>query len=266
MSNNNNNFSVVYFSIFTPHIFQSKIKNQFIKLKVPKKNFYNFKTANSVLIKKIKTNSYDNIKPLFCKTSNNTGNFLSFRDFMTVKSNKSNNNKKKKNKTKYRLTHNIGRPGSAEPYKQYILEKREIEENRKRREIEKKYIIESKKNQELKLLNDIKTKNEGYDFSRQEKKVGFMEKHIESKNYSKEKTKNSYERTSINYRKNNYNYQYVDMELLEDIKTNKRKNIFEEDFDLKTSTKYNSFRLQAASFIKSLRHNPNYNYWIRKDQ
>ena len=90
-----------------------------------------------------------------------------------------------------------------------------------------------------------------------------MDKYIESKNYSKEKTNNSYGKVSVNYRKNKY--QFVDMDLLEDIKANKRKNVFEEDFDLKTSTKYNSFRLQAASFIKSLRHNPNYNYWIRKD-
>ena len=61
-------------------------------------------------------------------------------------------------------------------------------------------------------------------------------------------------------------YKLIDIELLEEIKANKRKNIFEEDFDLKTSTKYNSFRVKAISFIKSLRHNPNYNYWIRKDK
>ena len=56
------------------------------------------------------------------------------------------------------------------------------------------------------------------------------------------------------------------MDLLEDIKANRRKNLFEEDFGLKSSSKYNCFRAQASSFIKSLRHNPNYNYWIRKDQ
>ena len=67
-----------------------------------------------------------------------------------------------------------------------------------------------------------------------------------------------------NYKQNIY--KYIDIELLEEIKSNKRKNIFEEDFDVRSSNKYNSFRTKAVSFIKSLRHNPNYNYWIRKDQ
>ena len=179
----NNNFSTVYFSIFTPNIFHTKIRNQFIKMKSPKKNFYNFKTTNNILIKKIETNFNKNSKPLIFKTSTNlkSKNILSFRDFASGNSNIKNKEKKKK----YHLIHNFGRPGSAEPYKQYILEKREIEENRKRREIKKKYIIDSKRNQELKILNDMKTKYEGYDFSRQEKKVGFMDKYMESKNYSK---------------------------------------------------------------------------------
>ena len=138
-----------------------------------------------------------------------------------------------------------------------------MEENRKRREIEKKYIIESRKLQELKIINDIKTKYEGYDFSRQEAKVGFLDKYIKSKNKKKKKIKDFYGRAAINSRKNTF--QCIDMNLLEDIKSNKKKNIFDEDFDLKTSTKYSSFRLKAVSFIKSLRHNPNYNYWIRKD-
>ena len=91
-----------------------------------------------------------------------------------------------------------------------------------------------------------------------------MDKYIESKNYSKEKIKNFYGRAVVNYRKNNY--KYIDVELIEDLKQNKRKNIFEEDFDLKSSSKYNSFRIQAVSFIKSLRRNPNYNYWIRNEK
>ena len=260
---NNNKFSVIYFSIFTPEIFQTKLNNQFIKEKETKKSFSNFKTTNNILIKKIKANSITNKKPLFCKTTANikNKNVLVFRDFISLKQNKK---KKNKPKTKYKIIQSIGRPGSAEPYKQYILEKKEIEENRKRREIEKKYVIESRKKEEFKLLNDIKTKYEGYDFSRQEAKVGFMDKYIESKNYSKEKIKNFYGRSVVNYRKNNY--KYIDVELVEDLKQNKRKNIFEEDFDLKSSSKYNSFRIQAVSFIKSLRRNPNYNYWIRKEK
>lgn len=256
---NNNNFSVVYFSLFTPNIFQTKIKNKFLKEKEPKKNFFNFKTTNNLLIKKIKTNSTTDIKPHLCKTASNIKkkNPKLFRDFISV-------NPNKKSKKKYKLSRGIIRPGSVEPYKQYILEKREIEENKKRREIEKKYVIESKKQQELNLLNDLKTKYEGYDFSRQEGKVSFLDKYVESKNYSKEKTKNFFVRPVSNYRKNKY--YYIDVELLEVIKANKRKNIFEEDFDINTSSKYNSFRTKAVSFIKSLRHNPNYNYWIRKEQ
>ena len=104
------------------------------------------------------------------------------------------------------------------------MEKKEIEENRKRREIEKKYVIESRKKEEFKLLNDIKTKYEGYDFSRQEEKVGFMGKYIESKNYSKEKAKSfSIGLCLINGKKKNH---YIDMGLVENIKSNKRKNDF----------------------------------------
>jgi len=253
---NNSNFSVIYFSVFTPEILESKVKNNFMKNR-PKRNFINFKTQNNILINKVKAYSSTNLKPFFCKTTSNIQkkhqtkkDVLLFRDFITLQSNKS---KKKKNSKK--SFGGIGRAGSVEPYKQYIIEKRELEENKKRREIEKKYIIESRKLHDIRLINDIKTKYDGYDFSRQES---------ESKNYSKEKTKYFYGRSSaINTRKNNY--QYIDIDLLEDIKSNKRKNIFEEDFDLKSSTKYNSFRLKAVSFIKSLRHNPNYNYWIRKD-
>ena len=172
---NNNNFSVIYFSIFTPEIFQAKLNNHFIKKKDTRKSFSNFKTTNNILIKKIKANSISQKKHLFCKTTANikNKNVLVFRDFISVKKN---NKKKNKSKTKYKIIQSVGRPGSAEPYKQYILEKREIEENRKRRDIEKKYVIESRKQQELKLLNDIKTKYEGYDISRQEAKVGFMDK------------------------------------------------------------------------------------------
>lgn len=258
---NDNNFSILYFSIFTPDILQSKIQNQFISNIESRKNLCDLKNNNKFLIKKIRPNSSSNLKPAFCRTISNTKNKKLFRDFIDLKSSY---NKKKKKTTKYSLTQGLGRIGSTEPYKQYILEKREIEENKKRREIEKKYIIESKKQQEIKMLNDLKTKYEGYDFSRQEAKVGFLDKYIESKNYSKEKTKNFYIRPVSNYNKNKY--KYIDIELLEEIKANKRKNIFEEDFDLKTSTKYNSFRVKAISFIKSLRHNPNYNYWIRKDK
>lgn len=255
---NNNNFSVIYFSIFTPKIFQTKIKNQSIKDKEPKNSYTTFKTSNNILIKKVNSKSSQKVKPIICKTAANlkSNNLLLFRDYIKE-------NQKKKTKRKFKIAKSLDRPGSSEPYKQYILEKREIEENRKRRDIEKKYIIESKRIQELKLLNDIKFKYDGYDFSRQQKKIGFLDKYIESKNYSKEKTKNFNVRPISNFRKNSY--QYYDAELLEDIKTNKRKNVFEEDFDVKSSSKYIAFRAKAISFIKSLRHNPNYNYWIRKD-
>ena len=152
----NNKFSVIYFSIFTPEIFQTEIKNGAIKTKKTGKNFYNFKTTNNILIKKLKSNSSANIRPLPFKTLGNITKKKSlFRNFITIK-----NNKKNKTKSKYIVGNNFGRPRSAEPYKQYILEKREIEENRKRREIENKYFFESKKQHEFNTL-----KYEGYDLS-----------------------------------------------------------------------------------------------------
>lgn len=261
MSNNNINFSAIYFSIFTPKNFQIEIKNQSMKDKEPKNNYTSFKTMNNILFKKINSKSRQKVRPMICKTTGNlkSENLLLFRNYITLKK-----NQKKKAKRINKKIKSFDRPWSSEPYKQYILEKREIEANRKRRDIEKKYIIESKRLQELKLLNDIKTKYEGYDFSRQQKKIGFLDKYIESKNYSKEKIKEFFVRPVSNFRKNSYHY--FDTELLEDIKTNKRKNVFEEDFDVKSSSKYNAFREKAVSFIKFLRHNPNYNYWIRKDK
>ena len=178
-----------------------------------------------------------------------------FRDSITS-SVPQKDNRRKISKKKFNIIQ-----GKLEPYKQYILEKREIEKIREKREIEKKYKMESIMQQENRLLNEMKSKYEGYDFSKNQSKTGFLEKIIESKNYSKEKLKD-FSRPVVNYSKNKYDL--VVMELIEDIKANRRKNIFEEDFNIKASTKYNNFRSKAISFIKYLRHNPNYNYWIRK--
>ena len=52
----------------------------------------------------------------------------------------------------------------------------------------------------------------------------------------------------------------MDLGLIEEYKQNKRKNIFEEDYNVKTALRYAKFRQDAMSFIKLLRDNPDYNY------
>ena len=59
-------------------------------------------------------------------------------------------------------------------------------------------------------------------FKDKNKKVGFMDKCIESKNFSKEKTKIFFIRPVPHYGKNKYIS--TDVDLVEDIKSNKRKN------------------------------------------
>ena len=260
-----NNFSVIYFSIFTPDIFQEKVKNKFIINKTHNQQdnkSFNMKTSVNESKINLRKKSVPNDKLYHCKTVSNSYNTyptknanILFRDSITS-SVPPIENKRKISKKKYSIIQ-----GKLEPYKQYILEKREIEKVREKREIEKKYKMESIMQQDNKLLNEMKAKYEGLDFSKNQSKTGFLEKIIESKNYSKEKLKD-FSRPVINYSKNKYDF--VVMELFEDIKANRRKNIFEEDFDIKTSTKYNNFRSKAISFIKYLRHNPNYNYFIRK--
>jgi len=259
-----NNFSVIYFSIFTPDTFQEKVKNKFILNKTHNQqdnNTLNMKTSINESKIYLRKKSAPNDKSIRCKTVSNSYNTyptknanILFRDSITSAASK--DSKKKISKKNYNIIQ-----GKVEPYKQYILEKREIEKIREKREIEKKYKMESIMQQENKLLNDMKAKYEGFDFSKNQSKTGFLEKIIQSKNYSKEKLKD-FSRPMINYNTNKYDY--VVMDLIEDIKNNRRKNIFEEDFNIKTLTKYNNFRSKAISFIKYLRHNPNYNYWIRK--
>jgi hypothetical protein len=260
-----NNFSVIYFSIFTPDTFQEKVKNKFIINKAHNQQDnkqFNMKTSANDSKIHLRKKSLPNDKSFHCKTVSNSYNEypsknanILFRDSITS-SVPQKDNRRKISKKKFNIIQ-----GKLEPYKQYILEKREIEKIREKREIEKKYKMESIMQQENRLLNEMKSKYEGYDFSKNQSKTGFLEKIIESKNYSKEKLKD-FSRPAVNYSKNKYDF--VVMELFEDIKANRRKNIFEEDFDIKTSTKYNNFRSKAISFIKYLRHNPNYNYWIRK--
>lgn len=254
----NNDFSTIQFSIFSPETFQLRVKNNIV---INKPTSNNIATINSTIndsSKNLVPDYNNNIRSTNYRTSSiqnkPTKKIILFRDIVTKTPEKP--KKKKYIKAKYSLTQ-----GKIEPYKQYILEKRELENIKKRREIEKKYIIESKLQQDLKLLGDIKSKYEGYDFSKQQNKVGYLDKYLESKNYSKEKIK-GFPRPSTAYRKNKY--EYIDMDLLQDLKSNKKRNVFEEDFDIKNLTKYNIFRTSLVSFIKSLRSNQNYNYWIGK--
>ena len=116
-----------------------------------------------------------------------------------------------------------------------------------------KLALLNKKNSEA---SPDKSKIKGINFAKQ-KGFSFFGGNAESKNYSKQKNNND-RRPIFIVRRSKFNE--FDLSLLEDIKNNKRKNVFGENFGVKSYLRYDKFRQQTMSFMKFLRENPNYNY------
>ena len=244
--------SVTYFSVFSPEPFQVELKNKFLleRKKLfrlnPQKNLspsHQLTTENSS-INKTKTTYYRTTVNF-----NTNTNYENIRDLISTK--RILKLKKFKKNPKNILSQALKE--KVQPYKQYILEKRELE-NMKKEKSRYKYMLRNKK--DLLALPD-KSKIKGVYFSKQ-KGFGFLDQYLESKNYSKGKISNTYRRPAFMIRRNKYDD--FDLSILDDITSNKRKNVFEENFGVKSYSRYDKLRQNAMSFLKYLNNDPNYNF------
>lgn len=249
--------SVIYFSVFSPEIFQTEVKNIFLsnrsgifKSLLKKKlnqEQSKTKTENNTTNNNKTKSTYFRTTSNYNLNTNTSNNNINIRDIISSKKRQIIKTPKKKNKyiTSYFINEKI------QPYKQYLLEKRQYENIKKEKD---RYNLESKNKNESPFLP--KNKIKGINFATQ-KGFGFFDQYVESKNYSKNKINNN-RRPIVMIRRNKYDE--IDLSLLEDIKNGKRKNVFDENFGVKSLLRYNKFRLKAISFMKLLDDNPNYNY------
>ena len=238
--------SVTYFSIFSPDFFQLEIKNEFIskRKKLFEKKFKrNLSPKNQLPTENEKNTHYKTTSNIY--TNNHKENM---RDLITAK--KRFNPKKLLKKPKYNLSQALKE--KIQPYKQYILEKRQYENIKNERN---KYKFRLKSKKELLALPD-KSKIRGVNFAKQ-KGFGFFDQYVESKNYSKEKI-NHNKKPVFMVKRNKFDE--LDFVVLEDIKNKKKTSVFEEDFDIKNYLRYDKFRQNTMAFLKFLDENPNYNY------
>lgn len=244
--------SVTYFSVFSPDIFQIELKNRFLSAR---KNYFDNRRKNKNLHnEQITTDNNIYNTRNYNKTSTNYNtttniNNTNIRDLISAKR-KSKLKKDKKNfQQKYILSQAL--MDKIQPYKQYLLEKNKIE-NIKKEKIRYKLMLRNKK--DLLVLPD-KSKIKGINFAKQ-KGFGFFEQYAESKNYSNEKI--NIKRPTFLIRRSKY--EDFNLDLFEDIKNNKRKKVFEENFSINSYLRYDKLRQNAISFLKFLDESPNFNY------
>ena len=238
--------SVTYFSIFSPDFFKVDVENEFISKRKKlfiKKQKNDLSHKNQLLQENEKISHYKTTSNLHRNSRNEN-----FRALVTEK--KSFNPKKLLKKPKYNLSQALKE--KIQPYKQYIQEKRQLENIKKERS-KNKFVLRNKK--DLLALPD-KSKIRGVNFAKQ-KGFGFFDQYIESKNYSKEKI-NHNKKSAFMVKRNKFDE--IDFVVLEDIKNNKKTSVFEEEFDIKNYLRYDKFRQNTMAFLKFLDESPNYNY------
>ena len=242
--------SVTYFSIFSPEIFNVEIKNKFLSerkklLKLnSKKNIYQEQLSTE------ETNINNQTKTTYYKTATNFNSLNeNIRDIIANKI--KSKLKSTKKKPKHILSQVFGE--KIPPYKQYLIEKRKLENIKTEKN---RFKMLSRNRKELLALPD-KTKIKGLNFATQ-RGFGFFEQYAKSKNYSKDNLNNN-RRHVFTVRKSKNNE--FDLTLFEDIKANKRKKIFlNENYNTESYLRYNKFRNNVFSFLNFLKESPNYNY------
>ena len=255
--------SITFFSVFFPEIFHTEIKNKFItdkqKQLSPKQNPKKLpEKLNTECCKtNFNNNSIFNKKTKYFRTSENIS---TYNTNLNINNNNTRNMihitpskpklKSRNKKPKYSLYQAINE--KIQPYKQYLIERRQLEKIKKEKTRYKNELMLKKK--EL-LTLPPKNKIKGINFATQ-KGFGFFDQYVESKNYSKEKIKNKKPVFIIKRKK----FDEFDMELFEDIKNGKRKNVFEEKYDIKSFLRYDRLKQSAFGFLKYLNENPNFNY------
>ena len=272
----NANYSTVYFSIFSPNILQTPIKNVIspINKSVKKiineknknnKNFYrkinNINIANSNTFnerqKKIYKIYKSSQKIILDSTDNNDISYKqkkikSFYATKQIKKEPKFRNLKKfgkdfiiirsaSTKKPYKpLKKCKSQKYSEEPYKKYLYEKNIIEKNKKAKEIEINYIIESKKKQKLKIETDIRNKYQGLDFSKQKKRDCFMLDYLKSKHFGKKEDKNKNDDDNL-YSKHLMKKLYFEMY--------EKKYLFLENNEMIPHIKYTTLKHHVVNYV-----------------
>ena len=278
----NIDFSNILFSAFCPEIILYPVKNSINPVTVSVKDIINKKDTNNTT-KFIRPKSTLNINyrnlfpkklynkyiidrsPNLNKNNKNKTNLYSTWQFKPLeqKSFSQKNLLFNKDITKdihqknYKKInrHKIMKSGE-EPYKKYLSDKKKIESIKKMKELENKYILESKKQKELKLENDIRTKFQGIDFSKQRKKEFYMERIIRSKIYDKREDNKLSENAKSGFFNTDFFVKMIDFEM------NEKKYVFLENDKFIPSVRYNDFKERFRIFSWNLKENPNYNTLI----
>ena len=99
-----------------------------------------------------------------------------------------------------------------------------------------KYYLESKRKQQIKRLHEIKTKYQGYDFSRQKTRESFVQIYLKARNYKKTIRRN------IKYKKKTNDYTENKLEEVGINKIyNERKYFFSGNDELQPVVRYGAF-------------------------
>ena len=279
----NANYSIFLFSTLTPKVIVSSVKNKTTNKKynnlplgsfdnfysTSKKKNFDYRTLNAsrtginrikdmanisrsaTLTTKNKTiSAYNNFLK---KSKNRLEDKISYKNFVIIPNQRLKSSKSLKSNLLYKAT-----TIHVEPYKQYLIEKNEIESVKNAKETEMKYYLESKRQQQLKRLHEIKTKYQGYDFSRQKSRESFLEILMKSKNYKKT-TRKSHIKIKKNDNDNallNNPAEEVGIHKL----YNERKYLFSGNCELQPQVKYALYNDQLQTFYSSLADNPDYNF------
>ena len=218
-----------------------------LNIKYEENNINNFDYLRKIILypsneSKTNKNNSSNNPPL---------DYSLMKDFIIIKP------KNAKNNNYYKIINNKEIKTVDEPYKKYLREKNKMEKAKKMKEIENKYIIESKIKKQLKFENDIRTKFQGLDFSKQRKRESFIASVLKSKTYKKKEEKKKLDKSEFDKFDIKFFLQMLNYEI------NEKKYMFLENTNKFIPTvKYNAFKERFRIFNWHLKNNPNYSTLI----
>ena len=220
-----------------------------LNIKYEENNINNFDYLRKIIL-------YPSNESKTNKNKNNSSNnppldYSLMKDFIIIKP------KNAKNNNYYKIINNKEIKTVDEPYKKYLREKNKMEKAKKMKEIENKYIIESKIQKQLKFENDIRTKFQGLDFSKQRKRESFIASVLKSKIYQKKEEKKKLDKSEFDKFDIKFFLQMLNYEI------NEKKYMFLENTNKFIPTvKYNAFKERFRIFNWHLKNNPNYSTLI----
>ena len=291
----NADFSNILFSIFSPKTLLYSVKNPLNPITVSLKDILKNKEKEKEKSKIPRAKSALNIlgiknvvpKKLYNKyiiDNNNSRNPSKLKSIKNkANSYLTNDIKKTKNKSFSQNTHRINKyftnnyiitkpknsqrnnlyninktiKTNEEPYKKYLSEKRKIEFIKKIKELENKYILESKRKKKLKFDYNIRTKFQGIDFSKQIKRVSFIEKITQTKMCDKKEEINELDNDIIDKYETKLFLEMLNYEIKE-----KKYMFIENTNKFIPAAKYNAFKERFRIFNLNLKENPSYSELI----